>query len=161
MYDEPSTYELIDKKSVMDSDGFYTDYCLYYDILNDRYVTVFGDSDLYRPEDGYFDAEFDSEEEALEWFENYSGFTEDEPDTIRYTVTGYFGSNYSGIAEDYQSDDWSEIETYAHDMLNNGLYVEIIDEYTGKNALLDPDSYLDGFEGEFPVKPWDLDEHWS
>jgi len=70
-------YELIDKKSVMDSDGFYTDYCLYYDVLNDRYVTVFGDSDIYRPEDEDFDMECETEAEAREWFDSYHGFDEE------------------------------------------------------------------------------------
>jgi hypothetical protein len=79
----------------------------------------------------------------------------------RYVVRGYFGTNYSGLADDFQSDDWSAIEDHAHEMLSDGDYVEIEDLGTGKSVRLDPDSYFDGFEGEFPVKPWDLDEHWA
>ena len=71
-------FEFMDRKDVLDSDGFYTEYTLYYDVLNDRYVTVFGDSDIYRPEDGDFDMEFESEAEALEWFDDYKGFADDE-----------------------------------------------------------------------------------
>lgn len=73
-----SVFEKIDSKDVMDSDGFYTDYTLYHNIVDDTYVCVFGDNEIYTPEDGYYDAEFDTLEEAKDWFENYRGFDEDE-----------------------------------------------------------------------------------
>lgn len=79
---DESTWEKLESKSVKDSDGFWTDYTLYYDALNDRYVTVLGDSDLYGPEDGYFDAEFDSEAEAYEWFEDYDGIYDNDDEDI-------------------------------------------------------------------------------
>ena len=72
------SYELLDRKDVRDSDGFWTEYSLYYDALNDRWVTVFGDHELYTPEDGYHDAEFDNEEEAYEFFNDYEGIYDDE-----------------------------------------------------------------------------------
>ena len=155
-----SEWELIDRKSVLDSDGFYTDYSLYYNEDGDYYVTVFGDSDIYHPEDGNFDAEFDSESEALEWFDSYTGF-DDTNDDERYEVNGYYDSKYYGLSDDFKSNDWSEIEDHAHDMLSHGYYVEIIDFIAGNSVRLDPDSYFDGFEGEFPIKPWDLDENWK
>lgn len=77
---ESEQYEFVDRKEVQDSDGFWTEYTLYYDVLNDRYVTVFGDSDIYRPEDGDFDMEFESEAEALEWFDDYDGIYDDDED---------------------------------------------------------------------------------
>jgi len=76
--EEDGQFELLDRKSVTDSDGFSTDYSLYYDVLNDRYVTVFGDRDFYRPEDGYFDYECENESEAWDWFENYTGFDDED-----------------------------------------------------------------------------------
>ena len=76
-YDEPY-YMLVDRKNVRDSDGFWTKYSLYRYWPFDRYVTVFGDPDMYTPDDGDFDAEFDSEQEAYEWFENYTGFEDDD-----------------------------------------------------------------------------------
>lgn len=60
----------------MDTDGFYTDYTMYYDTLLDKYVFVFGDEELYSPEDGNFDWECDSEQEANEWFNDYNGYDE-------------------------------------------------------------------------------------
>lgn len=66
----------VDHKSVIDSDGFYTDYTLYKNNEN-KFRTVFGDRDIYRPEDTY-DMDFDSEKEALEFFNSYKGFEEDD-----------------------------------------------------------------------------------
>lgn len=77
-YDFPKKrYTLLDKKLVADSDGFYTDYSLYKDNVENIYVCVFGDSDIYRPEDENFDAEFEYEDEAYNWFDNYRGFEEE------------------------------------------------------------------------------------
>lgn len=73
-----SRFVEVDKKPVEDSDGFMTDYTLYHDTENDKYVTVFGDQDLYKPEDENFDMEFDTEVEAKEWFATYEGFKEAE-----------------------------------------------------------------------------------
>lgn len=80
--DEESEWTEMDSKSVRDSDGFLTDYTWYWRANNgeDQHVFVFGDSDLYRPEDGYFDWECDSLEEAQDWFDGYVGPGDDEDD---------------------------------------------------------------------------------
>lgn len=65
-------------KSVPDSDGFTTDYTLYKDKVNNKYVCVFGDKDRYKPEDEDYDFETDYEDEAKEWFNEYKGFEEAE-----------------------------------------------------------------------------------
>jgi 5-methyltetrahydrofolate--homocysteine methyltransferase len=87
-------YTYVKSKDVYDSDGWRTEYTMYYDEVNDRYVFVFGDSDLYDPNDGYeeFDWECDTEREANEWFDNYNGFEDDLDESIcnealRYYVT--------------------------------------------------------------------------
>ena len=64
-------YIYIKSKSVFDADGWQDDYTMYYDTYENRYVFVLGDSDIYGPEDGYFDWECETEEEANEWFDNY------------------------------------------------------------------------------------------
>ena len=76
-------WEEVAAKTVEDSDGFLTDYVWYTN--RDKHVFIFGDSDIYRPEDGYFDWEVDIVEgkeaeaykEAQDWFNSYSGFTEE------------------------------------------------------------------------------------
>lgn len=76
-------YTEIKTKEVLDRDGFYTDYTMYKDNINDRYVFVFGYKDMYTPDDGIFDWEADTEKEAYEWFDSYNGFAEfDEFDTM-------------------------------------------------------------------------------
>lgn len=73
----------LDIKHVRDSDGMLTDYALYTNQDEDKYICMFGDTDLYPPDEMYADAEFDTENEALEWFENYTGpGDEDDEDDI-------------------------------------------------------------------------------
>lgn len=66
-------------KSIPDSDGFMTDYT-WYECADGTHVFVFGDNNIYSPEDGYFDQVCDSESEAREWFDSYEGFIDDEDD---------------------------------------------------------------------------------
>lgn len=56
-------------KSVMDFDGFLTDYTLYTD--GKHYICVFGDKDVYGPDIDYADYETESKEDAYDWFESY------------------------------------------------------------------------------------------
>jgi len=70
-------YDYIDSKMVYDSDGMMTEYTMYYDTLDNKYVFVFGDSDLYKPEDEDFDWECETRDEAEQWFRNYKGFEDD------------------------------------------------------------------------------------
>ena len=72
--DEDDRYELIERKSIRDSDGFMTEYSMYFDHEEGRYVFVYGDSDIYYPEDEDFDYECEDINEAYEWFESYNGF---------------------------------------------------------------------------------------
>ena len=71
-------WEEVASKQVTDSDGFMTDYTMYRNINTNEYVFVFGDKDIYRPEDGYFDWECETKAEAEEWFDNYNGFDDDD-----------------------------------------------------------------------------------
>ena len=69
-------WEEIASKSVSDSDGFMTDYTMYRNINTGEYVFVFGDKDIYRPEDGYFDHVEEDVSAAEEWFNSYQGLIE-------------------------------------------------------------------------------------
>lgn len=71
-------YEFIETKQVYDSNGFLTDYTWYKDTDTGSNVFVFGDRDIYSPEDGEFDQEEENDEVAKEWFDNYEGFSDDE-----------------------------------------------------------------------------------
>ena len=54
-----------------------TDYTMYMNINTGEYVFILGDKDIYTPEDGNFDWECETEEEAREWFDSYTGFEDD------------------------------------------------------------------------------------
>lgn len=75
---EEAHYVFIDQKDVKDYDGFWTKYTLYKEVPSGRYVTTFGDPDIYSPEQGDTDAEFEDEDEAYQWFMNYHGFDDED-----------------------------------------------------------------------------------
>lgn len=71
---DDSQWIKLNRKYVLDSDGFYTDYTLYTN--GHEYICMFGDEDVYGPDPDYADFSTDSEEEAMEWFDSY-GLDED------------------------------------------------------------------------------------
>ena len=77
--EEFDEWVLLDKKTVLDYDGFLTDYTLWTD--GTTFVCIFGDSDYYTPDTADPDFETDNESDAYEWFRSYEGF-EDELDEI-------------------------------------------------------------------------------
>lgn len=85
-YDYSNGWKKVDSKEVKDSDGFMTEYTWYTNDAEDTHIFIFGDSDIYGPDDSYADAEFDSYDLAKEWFDNYYGFDHDEedPDWIEF-----------------------------------------------------------------------------
>ena len=132
-YDGGGKYVYIRSKSVMDYDGFYTDYTMYYDVLEDKYVMVFGDRDYYSPDDGDIDAEFDDKEVAEEWFDNYNGFEDEDFDEgfkVDYVESADTKSDnpYADIDEDCAYDDIDYNEDGDNDIdesffhLNEGLF---------------------------------------
>lgn len=108
-----SRWVVVKHKMVDDSDGFQTDYTLYEnrfhmlgveDPLGEpNYVCVFGDRDLYDPEDGDWDYECDDEREAIEWFDDYTGFDDDEIDASVDITASSNESDKKDIDDDYVS----------------------------------------------------------
>lgn len=90
-------WKKVDSKEVKDSDGFMTEYTWYTNDAEDTHIFIFGDSDIYGPDDSYADAEFDSYDLAKEWFDNYYGFDYDEEDP-----------DWVEFAEDRPADDLEE-----------------------------------------------------
>ena len=68
-------WELVRQKSVLDSDGFVTDYCWYTN--GEKHIFMFGDSEIYTPDEQYADWECETEEEAAQWFNSYNGFADE------------------------------------------------------------------------------------
>ena len=81
--DDEADYYILGKKTVPDSDGFNTEYALY---LKDpqnyedpsEFICIFGDTDLYDPTNTSPDFESENAYEAIEWFEDYNGFEDDD-----------------------------------------------------------------------------------
>lgn len=70
--DESEEWEYVASKDVYDWDGFLTEYTWYRNA--DGYnVFVFGDPDLYGPEDGEWDYDTENAELAENWFKTYEG----------------------------------------------------------------------------------------
>ena len=80
--DEDSNWRELQSKSVLDSDGFYTDYTLYTN--GSTFICMFGDKDIYEPDEAYADYETENEEEAYSWFDNYEGFVDEEDEDDIY-----------------------------------------------------------------------------
>lgn len=79
--DDDVTYELVARKNVEDADGFMTKYS-WYKTSGGNNVFVFGDPDIYLPEDEDFDWETEDDHAAEEWFDNYEGFGSDGDDDV-------------------------------------------------------------------------------
>lgn len=111
--EHPDTHRYVQlrSKSVQDSDGFYTDYTMYFmtdpDYVGDRYVMIFGDSDIYNPDNTEPDWECETKEQADEWFDNYNGF-EDEfiHDVDETNYDPYTGAEDYMETDDYLNDNW-------------------------------------------------------
>ena len=70
-----------------------------------------------------------------------------------FAVTGYLSSNKSGAYADryFNENDWSGAESYAHDLLMHGLYVNIVNFKNGSQLNIDPTEYQAYFDGSFDI----------
>lgn len=94
-YKQPDgqTWKQVATKQVMDSDGFMTDYTWYTN--GDLHIFMFGDTDLVEPDEDYADWTCETEQEAQEWYDSYTGFEseEDHWDALNDDV---LDENYTG-----------------------------------------------------------------
>lgn len=78
--DRPTNWEELDSKMVYDADGFTTDYTLYKQVDAEYYVCIFGDKDLYTPDNMEPDFETEIKDEAWDWFMEYESLEGEEYD---------------------------------------------------------------------------------
>ena len=97
-YDVSEWRELA-SKSVLDSDGFYTDYTLYTN--GSTFICMFGDKDIYEPDEMYADYETENEADAYSWFDNYEGFSDEEDEFDEFDE---FDQVFGAASEDGDSD---------------------------------------------------------
>lgn len=130
--DELPRYELVKSKSVPDSDGFTTDYSMYFDHDKNQYIFMFGDSDIYEPDEDYADHIAETAEEAEEWFDSYEGFTEDDDD-----------DDEDMYDEDHTAE-WLERhpDSYYNNERDYGADSDVLEEAAEENALPTPDEIV-------------------
>ena len=79
----------------------------------------------------------------------------------KYSVESYYGTDtnghFFGLESSMETDEWSQVEENAHEMLGSGKNVKITDKETGNSLEINSDAYMENFEGEFPFKPQDLE----
>lgn len=160
----------LDIKHVRDSDGTLTDYALYTNKDEDKYICMFGDADIYAPDDMYADAEFDTEEEALEWFENYVG-PGDEDDDIYSSEETNDGEDNDDLdhpdqeldsSDGYSVPNWEEVAS--KQVLDSDGFLTDYTMYTdgetyicmfGDKEIYKPDAGYADYETEDEKNAWD------
>lgn len=88
-------WELVDSKDVKDFDDFWTSYNLWYNPITDVWGCTFGDPEIYYPENTDFDNldDFENEDEAREWFDNY--------DTEEFGISdSYYNESFDDLNSD-------------------------------------------------------------
>lgn len=79
-------------------------------------------------------------------------------DNTKYIVCSYYDEKVHGLEDELKTNDWSEATSFAYDKLMNGFMVEIENTITGKYKRINPDEYNEEFDGEFIVRPEELEE---
>lgn len=74
-----------------------------------------------------------------------------------YIVCSYYDEKLHGLEDELKTEDWSEVEDFAHNKLIQGYIVEIENTKTGKYKRINPDEYNEIFDGEFIVKSEELE----
>ena len=138
-----SDWKELASKSVEDSDGFYTDYTLYTD--GQTYICMFGDKNLYEPDASYADYETESEQDAWDWFNSYTGFAdeEDEYDDILYDD---ILESTQAINSGYSPDLLNDLVNYYRSfdtMSSEEIWDEIVAEYNNEDLANDVLESLD------------------
>lgn len=110
-------WEEVKSKPVLDYDGFYTDYTMWYNQFEDKYVFTFGDKDIYCPENADWDWECENRSEADEWFDDYVGPGEEDEDIYSSSkINSSTDSDWTNLS----AADQTAVE-YAADLIRNGV----------------------------------------
>lgn len=121
----------IASKQIRDWDGFMTDYTMYKHEGTNEYVFVYGDKDRYTPEGEDFDAVVESEEEAWEWFNSYTGFSDEDEDDDIYLATA--------VTASYSPDMLDELVNYysQFELSSEEIWDQIVAQYEDEDLADD------------------------
>lgn len=91
----------------------------------------------------------------LECFQNN---LKESNNNTKYIVCSYYDYKLYDLEDKLKTNDWTEATLFAHDKLMNGFMVEIENTITGKYKIINPDEYNEEFDGEFTIRPRELEE---
>ena len=103
-------YKKIMSKLVVGSDGFYTDYTMYYNPEEDNFFFILGDEDVYGPDPDYADRTCDTSEEATRWYNNYNGFEDDYDDYLDECFTSCLKEDINDVLPAEEIEIVAEVE---------------------------------------------------
>lgn len=136
-------------KQILDFDGFWTEYTLYVNEDTGEYVCVFGDRELYTPENSDHDFSTYSEDEAYEWFDDYDTSEMDGEDDIYDEIHG--ATNTCGISpKPVVSSEVSYID-------QGGVLGEPGERYTYDEL---EEMYLNDHDNDPVMERYDSFDHW-
>lgn len=168
-------YEEIKSKTVQDSDGFWTDYTMYFDHNENKYVFVFGDKEMYSPEDGEFDWEEENPQAAEEWFDSYEGVVEDDlEESIEESTAETISPSpmYAYLVRNDMTDNVFALIHKDKDKVTNETGQRMFDQFITEGdeenfdevvSELQKDGYYIGTDDDFPspwveITDWDWEE---
>lgn len=143
VYSDNSDWTELKSKSVLDSDGFYTDYTLYTN--GSTFICMFGDKDIYEPDEAYADYETESEQDAWDWFNSYTGFADEEDEEYEHYDILESTEVINSSQYPYRQNDLNDkldtlydraCETFGEDLVN-----KIVVECGGPTPEENPDSW--------------------
>ena len=138
---ESSEYTRVSSKSVEDSDGFMTDYT-WYKTADGNNIFIFGDNEVYTPENTDWDWEEEDDEAAQDWFDSYTGFgdpgdfLENVEEAVDRGVVWDSDNAWRLRGRRLKADAADLIMDYYVEEDNDDLHV--INEHDGKYSVRDP-----------------------
>jgi len=73
----------------------------------------------------------------------YEVWSNDEDDIDEFEGTAYYDDKFKGVADVIETDEYSELETWAWNMLQQGMFIEVKNILSGKSQRLSPDDIED------------------
>ncbi len=62
---------------------------------------------------------------------------------MKYAANAYLCTNFAGLMESLETDDFSEVQDFVWKYCQNGLNCEVIDNETGDRCLYDADAFTE------------------
>ena len=81
------------------------------------------------------------------------------PETSPYELTLYYDEALKGVADEQFASDFDEAVDIAHEMVSQGGYLKVEQEFSGKSMIISTEDYFKDFEGESPLRDFEFNTH--